>query len=102
MLAVQKDGGCHDHPVDIFHGEQSPVSVEGLNAGNHLFRLVAAATLNVGDGNQLRVGKLQNLLEKILGCRGRRPRSYPGARDHWLPTLATESRPVAPLPSLVS
>jgi hypothetical protein len=58
MLGVQKDGGCHDHPVDIFHGEQSLVIVEGLNAGNHRFRLVAAATVNVGDGNQLGVGKL--------------------------------------------
>ena len=65
---MQKDGCCHDHPVDIFHGEQPPVIVEGLNAGSHLFRLIAAAAVDVGDGNQLRIGKLQHLLEQILSA----------------------------------
>ena len=56
----------YDHTVKIFHVEQAPVIIEGLNAGRHLPGLVSPPRVDVGDSDQLRIRNRQNLLEQIL------------------------------------
>ena len=63
MAGVNVQRAGDDHAIYIFHVEQAPVIIEGLNAGRHLPGLVSPPRVDVGDSDHLRVRNRQNLLE---------------------------------------
>ena len=58
----------YDDRVDVFHVEQPPVIVKGLNAGRHLLGFVPASRVNVGDGDELSARNSEHLFEQFLSA----------------------------------
>src|SRR6266567_5386071 len=68
MPGVDMQWAGYDHSVNVLHVEQAAVIVEGLNAGQFVLRLVAAATVDVGHGHDFHVVDRTNLPQQVISA----------------------------------
>ena len=66
MPAVDVQRAGYNDGVNILPIKQTAVIIKGLNAGRHLFGFLAAARVNVGNGDELCARNSQDLFEQFL------------------------------------
>src|SRR5262249_61570619 len=74
MASMQMERTSHDHSINVLQIEQAAMVVERLDSLHHLAGLIAATSVDIGDGRELSIGNSDKLLQKFL--------APPAATDH--------------------